>query len=146
MKTCQQNWFIASKQVDALTPMLKQQLENLDVEILEGDSYIHGHFFIPEQHYYDAEKLLAEFGFKLTDQHPPVCKIGKKAGFEVFEKRVPLIEVREARALAELAEQGVSLSGGAGKPHVHLKISSNNRDQVLALLTEHGLCSSECYF
>lgn len=53
---------------------------------------------------------------------------------------MPFIEVREAKALAGLAENGVCMSGGAGKPHVHLKIPEAIHQTVAQLLQENGYC------
>jgi len=133
-----QNWFIAIKQVEAISDNLKQELKAMGADILHDDMYIHAHFFIPEDVYPHADETLKAEGFSLSDTHPPICSIGKRDDYDAFEKRVPIIEVREAKALQHLFDKGVCMSGGAGRPHIHIKIPSDNREQILNLLTEHS--------
>jgi hypothetical protein len=132
-----QNWFIAIKQIEAISDNLKQQLKALGADILHDDMYIHAHFFIPEEIYPHADETLKNEGFTLSDTHPPACSIQQCDGYEAFEKRVPIIEVREAKALQHLFDKGVCMSGGAGKPHIHVKIADENREQIISLLSEH---------
>jgi len=132
-----QNWFIATKKVDAISEDLNNKLSAMGVEVLYDELYLHAHFFIPEAVYPHADETLQSHGFTLSDKHPPLCSIGLKEGYDIFEKRVPLIEVTEAKSLAMLAEKGVCMSGGAGKPHVHLKIPGDKRNAVIQLLEEN---------
>jgi|GEM_PF-2789956 len=129
-----QNWFIAVKDVEAITDSLKSQLTEMGVEVLHDKLYLHAHFFIPEPVYPHADETLQSHGFTLSDKHPPICSIGLKEGYDIFEKRVPLIEVTEAKSLSMLAEKGVCMSGGAGKPHIHVKIPPDKREDVIQLL------------
>jgi len=132
-----QNWFIAVKPVEAITSALKEQLNAMGVEVLHDELYIHAHFFIPEPVFPHADETLRSHGFSLTDKHPPICSIGQQEGYDIFEKRVPLIEVTEARSIASLAEQGVCMSGGAGKPHVHIKIPADKKEEINQLMAEN---------
>lgn len=132
-----QNWFIAIKQVEAISEKLKQELQTMGADILHDDMYLHAHFFIPEEVYPHADATLKEEGFTLSDTHPPICSIGKQEGYDVFEKRVPIIEIREANALKHLFDKGVCMSGGAGRPHIHVKIPGEQREQIISLLAEH---------
>lgn len=129
-----EHWYIAVKRVEAIPPDLEKKLTSLGVTILKGDVYIHAHFFIPENVYSEAEDFFKEGGYTLSKGHPPVCSIGAKPKFEVFEKMVPILEGRETQFLAKMAEHGIMMSGGAGKPHVHLSIPPEKRNEVLELL------------
>ncbi|MBF0263907.1 MAG: hypothetical protein HQL46_01445 [Gammaproteobacteria bacterium] len=137
MLEAHQNWFIATKQVEAISSRLQQELEALGCEVLHDPMYIHAHFFIPEDVYPHADETMKRVGFTLSEKHPPICSIEHQDNFEVFEKRVPIIEVRESKALKALFDQGVSMSGGAGRPHIHIKIPDENKQQVVELLAEH---------
>lgn len=136
MREYQTYWYIAIKQIEAIPKDLKEKLAGMGVQALEGKIYIHLHIFVPENVYAKVEVFFKESGFEITQQHPPVCTIGKKPGFEIFEKRVPIIEAREAKFLGEMAAHGVMMSGGAGKPHVHLSIPADKREDVLKILKE----------
>lgn len=137
MRAYQTYWYIAVKQIEVIPKDLKERLAAMGVEVLEGKVYIHLHIFIPENIYAKVEVFFKESGFEITQQHPPVCGIGKKSDFEIYEKRVPIIEAREAKFIGEMAEHGVMMSGGAGKPHVHLAIPADRRDEVLKILDEN---------
>jgi len=145
MLEAHQNWFIATKQIEAISSRLQQELEGLGCEVLHDPMYLHAHFFIPEDVYPHADETMKAVGLTLTDEHPPICSIGHKDGFEVFEKRMPIIEVREADALRALFDQGVSMSGGAGRPHIHVKIPDEKRQDVLEFLSEHKFISHKDY-
>jgi hypothetical protein len=132
-----QNWFIAVKQVEAISENFKQTLSSMGADVLHDDVFIHAHFFIPEDVYPHADETLKEEGFTLSDTHPPVCSIGKRDGYQVFEKRIPIIEVREANALKHLFDKGVCMSGGAGRPHIHVRIPDEKNQQIISLLAEH---------
>lgn len=132
-----QNWFIAIKQVENISQKLEAELESIGADIRHENEYIHAHFFIPEDVYAHADEALNEQGFTLSDTHPPVCSIGQLDDYEVFEKRIPIIEIREANALKHLFDKGVCMSGGAGKPHIHIKIPAAKREEVIHLLHEH---------
>ncbi|MCW8929367.1 MAG: hypothetical protein OQL19_03900 [Gammaproteobacteria bacterium] len=132
-----QNWFIATKKVVALSEQLEKELTAIGVDVLHGETFIHAHFFIPEDVYPHADEAFQKEGFTLTDTHPPVCSIGIRDDYEIFEKRIPIIEVTEANALKHLFDKGVCMSGGAGKPHIHVKIPNEKREEVVNLLAAH---------
>ncbi|MFK5895195.1 MAG: hypothetical protein QM504_18430 [Pseudomonadota bacterium] len=132
-----QNWFIAVKQVEEISEKFKAELVSMGADVLHDKMYIHVHFFIPEDVYPHADETLKEQGFTLSDSHPPICSIGKRENYEVFEKRIPIIEVREHDALKHLFDKGVCMSGGAGRPHIHVKIPAEKRQLIIELLAEH---------
>lgn len=137
MKQYQTYWYIAVKRIEPIPGDLREKLTSMGVTVLEGKVYIHAHIFIPETIFPKVEEFFKESGFELTSEHPAVCSIGVKPGFEIFEKRVPIIEAREAKFLADMAGYGVSMSGGAGKPHVHLSIPEEKREEVQKILDEN---------
>jgi hypothetical protein len=137
MKTSHTYWYIAVKRIEPIPGDLKEKLISMGVTVLEGKVYIHAHIFIPESVYLKVEEFFKKSGFEITSEHPSVCSIGEKPDFEIFEKRVPIIEAQEAKFLAEMAEYGVLMSGGAGKPHVHLSIPQEKREEALSVLDEN---------
>ncbi len=137
MKTAHIYWYIAVKRIPPIPEDLKEKLISMGVEVLEGKVYIHAHIFIPEPVYVKVEDFFKKSGFEITLDHPAVCSIGKKTDYEIYEKRVPIIEAQESKFLAEMAEYGVLMSGGAGKPHVHLSIPQEKRKEVLSVLDEN---------
>ncbi len=133
-----QNWFIAVKQIEAISKKLEKELVSHGADVLHDKMYIHAHFFIPEDVFPHADKTFQEQGFSLDDRHPPICSLKKNENYEAFEKRVPIIEVREAEALKHLFDQGVCMSGGAGRPHIHIKIPTDKRELIIDLLATHS--------
>ena len=132
-----QNWFIAVKQIEAISKKLEKELVSHGADVLHDKMYIHAHFFIPEEVFPHADEAFKKEDFTLSDTHPPVCAIGIRDGYDIFEKRIPIIEVTEANALKHLFDKGVCMSGGAGKPHIHIKIPSEKRQEITSLLAEH---------
>jgi len=139
----QANWYIAVKEIEPISGDLREKLVARGVEVVVGRVFIHAHIFIPHKAFARSEEIFKAGGFKLTQEHPPVCSVGSRPGFEIYEKRVPIIESREARFLAEMVEEGVMMSGGAGKPHIHLSIPGDKREEVLRLLDENAYYPKE---
>ena len=139
----QNEWFIAVKEVQNISPELRKALEGFGAEVLDEKVYIHAHFHVPQDSYALAEEMLGKHDFVLQEEHPAQCAYGHREGFQVFEKRMPIIEAREADTLTELTKCGVLMSGGAGKPHVHVSIPADKSSDILNALKENGYFPKE---
>jgi len=132
------NWHIAVKPITAISAELKSRLTEMGATVKECDVSLHAHFFIPEDIYYNVQERFKSHGFELTDHHPAFCTFEPDANFEAYQKRVPIIEGREANFLAELMPLGVLMSGGAGKPHFHISIPKDRRSEIVHELSENS--------
>ncbi|MBF0275400.1 MAG: hypothetical protein HQK84_09240 [Nitrospinae bacterium] len=131
-------WYIAVKEVEAISNDLREKLSALGCSISDEKVYIHAHFHVPMDYVAKAEELLKQYGFTFQEKHPVFCTVGNLQEASMYEKRVPIIEARERELLNELLDFGVLMSGGAGKPHIHIAIPTSNKDEVNALLKENG--------
>jgi len=138
MRDNQTNWHIAVKHISAISPELKNRLTEMGATVKECDVSIHAHFFIPEDVFYKVEESFKSHGFKITERHPTVCTFEPDPDFECYQKRVPIIEGREAQFLAELQPLGVLMSGGAGKPHFHIAIPEDMRQEIVQALDDNN--------
>ncbi|MBF0275227.1 MAG: hypothetical protein HQK84_08360 [Nitrospinae bacterium] len=130
-------WSIAVKKIAALSKDLKEELLNLGCKVAEENVFLHIHLFIPVNNYGKVEELLESNGFSLQEKHPEYCTFNDDS-FEIFEKRVPIIEARENDTMKKLLDYGILMSGGAGVPHIHIQIADNMHSEVEAKLNENG--------
>jgi hypothetical protein len=138
MHNVRTDWHIAVKRVEPVSPPVKTELEALGAEVLACGVYVHAHFFIPEERVDEVQALFRNQGFELHHEHPPACTLDVGPGYETFERRVALLGPEDAAFLAAIAEHGAQLSGGGGKPHIHVMVPEGQRAAVLEVLTHQG--------